>query len=132
MSATLDVFATHRAIIADYKNYIESFVHIKDERIRKEVEEQLASGKLWPEPLIQFNPFFERTGPIEVLVPRMALHPGLAAAFSGYSRRRPRSNWPVFCNVGGRYPACRKRPLPRSPPRRKGTTSSRALPMPIC
>ena len=84
MSAPSDVFSTHRAIIADYKSYIESFIHIKDDRVRQEVERQLESGKLWPEPLIQFNPFFERAGDIEDLVPRMGLHPGLAAAFSGY------------------------------------------------
>lgn len=84
MTETSDIFATHRSILSDYKSYIQSFIHIKDTRIRQEVEQQLETGKLWPEPLIQFNPFFDQSGSVEELVPKMGLHKGLTAAFSGY------------------------------------------------
>jgi superfamily II DNA/RNA helicase len=80
----MDIFETHGDITRDYREYIKSFIHIKDQRIREEVDKQLESGKLWPEPLIQFNPAFERAGGIDNLARRMSLHPGLTAAFKGY------------------------------------------------
>lgn len=44
--------------MSEYKAYIESFVNIGDDRIRQLVTHEISNGKLWPEPLIQFNPSF--------------------------------------------------------------------------
>lgn len=77
----MDIFKTHEDILRDYREFISSFIHIKDEQIRRKVEAELNSGSLWPEPLIQFNPAFELDGPIEAVVQRLGLEPGLSAAF---------------------------------------------------
>ena len=51
-----DIFPIHKKILDRYRDYIESFIDIADEDIREAVAQELRSGKLWPEPLIQFNP----------------------------------------------------------------------------
>ena len=55
----MNVFQTHSKIVADYATYIRSFLKIADPAIRSVVEGELEQGKLWPEPLLQFNPAFE-------------------------------------------------------------------------
>ena len=58
----LKLAATHKfprrgeKIVADYANYIQSFINIDDAAISQKVDSELAAGKLWPEPLLQFNP----------------------------------------------------------------------------
>lgn len=64
----MDIFQTHARIVADYENYIASFLNISDPVIRQHVEKNLKDGKLWPEPLIQFNPAFKM---LELLLTRM-------------------------------------------------------------
>jgi hypothetical protein len=69
----MNVFQTHASIIADYATYIRSFLNIADPAIFKVVEEELNKGKLWPEPLLQFNPSL-KTHPVAVwLENRVAL-----------------------------------------------------------
>jgi superfamily II DNA/RNA helicase len=80
----MDIFATHGDITRDYRDYINSFILIEDEKIRNTVQQELESGKLWPEPLIQFNPAFRKAGRIDGLTGKLDLHPGLAHAFSGF------------------------------------------------
>ena len=58
----MNVFQTHAGIIDDYATYIRSFLNIADPTIREVVEGELSKGKLWPEPLLQFNPSFEIVG----------------------------------------------------------------------
>lgn len=84
----MDIFQTHADIVRDYREYIKSFIRIKDERIRCRVDDELNSGKLWPEPLIQFNPAFEKVGGVGEVVKNIGLHPGLALAFHGYQLYR--------------------------------------------
>ena len=47
----MNVFDTHAKIVGDYASYIRSFINIADPAIRRKVDEALAEGKLWPEPL---------------------------------------------------------------------------------
>ena len=54
----MNIFKLHQNIVDDYRSYIESFINIRDEQIRQEVERALTDGRLWPEPLIQFNPAY--------------------------------------------------------------------------
>jgi superfamily II DNA or RNA helicase len=84
----MDILSTHAAIVAAYRKYIKSFINIADDTIREAVEKELSSGRLWPEPLIQFNPAFESGGTIEEVVQKLHLHPGLAAAFRGIRLHR--------------------------------------------
>ncbi len=58
----MDSFRIQGRVIADYRAYIESFANIRDEELRAVVEESLSEGRLWPEPLIQFNPSYRITG----------------------------------------------------------------------
>ena len=53
----------HDKIIANYRNYIQSFLNIKDPGITNFVEREINDKKLWPEPLVQFNPTFEKSEP---------------------------------------------------------------------
>jgi len=78
------IFPIHRRILDRYRAYIESFIEIADEDIRKAVEKELSDGRLWPEPLVQFNPSYERNTSVDALVKEGVLHPELDAVFKGY------------------------------------------------
>ncbi|MCX6938398.1 MAG: DEAD/DEAH box helicase [Verrucomicrobia bacterium] len=77
----MDILRTHSAIVQDYEAYIKSFLNIADEKILAKVEESLKSGKLWPSPLLQFNPSFEVAGDVAVLTQQQVVHPAFADIF---------------------------------------------------
>ncbi|MBE0448018.1 MAG: DEAD/DEAH box helicase [Actinobacteria bacterium] len=70
----MDIFEFRNRLVNDYSGYIRSFIKIKDERIRNEVDERLDEGLLWPEPLIQLNPSFEPGDWVGELVDQGVLH----------------------------------------------------------
>jgi len=76
-----DIFKLHSLIVDDYKSYIQSFININDPEIREVVENELSKGKLWPEPLIQFNPAFETYGEVPELVSNGVLTEQLSDIF---------------------------------------------------
>ena len=84
----MNVFHTHAGIVHDYATYIRSFLNIADPKIREVVEGELSKGKLWPEPLLQFNPSFEMAGSVTEIVNTDMLHPDIADIFTGYSLYR--------------------------------------------
>ena len=84
----MNVFETHSKIIRDYASYIQSFLNIADPEIRAQVEAELSAGKLWPEPLLQFNPSFEMAGAVSDLTHSGLLHRDLGEIFKGYSLYR--------------------------------------------
>ncbi|MBL8204746.1 MAG: DEAD/DEAH box helicase [Blastocatellia bacterium] len=84
----MNVFQTHSQIINDYATYISSFLKIADPYIRERVESELKQGKLWPEPLVQFNPSFEKYGSLDELTKTGTLHPAIRDIFQGYSLYR--------------------------------------------
>ena len=61
--------------------YVRSFINIKDEKVQSKVEQELAAGVLWPEPLIQINPSFEPGESIDTLVDHGILHPECRRVF---------------------------------------------------
>ncbi len=77
----MDVFNLREKLVADYRGYAESFLTIKDERIREHVRRELDQGLLWPDPALQLNPAFASGGLIEELVQRDELHPECARIF---------------------------------------------------
>lgn len=81
----MNIFNVHSGIIGDYKSYIESFLLIKDERIKIKVDEEIKNGKLWPEPLIQFNPTFEKGTSISELAEKGIVDERLSDIFKGYN-----------------------------------------------
>jgi very-short-patch-repair endonuclease len=54
-----DVFRLRDHVVREYRDYVESFVHVLDPRIDRFVRERLAEGELWPEAVLQLNPAYE-------------------------------------------------------------------------
>ena len=81
----MNVFELHRNVIADYEKYIRSFIRIADPEIQKVVDAELSRGKLWPEPLLQFNPAFKSAGKVSDLATDGTVHSQVADVFKGYS-----------------------------------------------
>lgn len=71
----MNVFNLRNQLIKDYSDYVQSFIHINDSRIKEKVAEELQSGLLWPNPLIQLNPAFEPGETIPDLVKENVIHP---------------------------------------------------------
>ena len=66
-----------------YKSYLESFVTIKDERIKEKVAESIQQEELWPQALIQFNPNFDQgIGVKEMIEQGLPIHKDLELFFS--------------------------------------------------
>ena len=84
----MNVFDTHKQIVNDYAQYIQSFINISDPDIAQKVEESLSKGSLWPDPLLQFNPAYELAGTIDKVVEEGLLHDDAKHIFSGYSLYR--------------------------------------------
>ncbi|AFY96847.1 DEAD/DEAH box helicase [Chamaesiphon minutus] len=80
----LDIFALRNQIIDDYHRYIESFLNIKDKKVKTFVDEELAKGELWQDPLIQLNPAYQKGASINELIDRDILHPDCGKYFHGY------------------------------------------------
>ena len=55
-----DVFKLRDRVVGEYKDYVESFVHIYDQRIEGFVRDKLDEGELWPDAVLQLNPAYER------------------------------------------------------------------------
>ncbi len=55
----MDVFALRDKVVTDYREYIESFVRIQDERINDFVQQNFEAGALWPDAILQLNPAYE-------------------------------------------------------------------------
>jgi len=88
----MDVFAIHQRIIADYGRFMQSFVRIRDERIRTHVQQELDEGLLWPEPLLQVSPSYEPGHTVDELVALGKLHRTMREVFaikSEDTRRKP-------------------------------------------
>ena len=81
----MNVFEVHRRVIADYEKYIRSFIRIADPKIAETVGSELRRGKLWPEPLLQFNPAFKSAGKVSDLAADGTVHNQVADIFKGYS-----------------------------------------------
>ena len=81
----MNVFDLHDRIVSDYASYIKSFINIADPAIRKKVHSALSEGKLWPDPLLQFNPAYEQAGSVEDIAQTGVLHHAMPDIFKGYS-----------------------------------------------
>ncbi len=63
----MDVFQLRGAVVDEYSAYIKSFLRIDDAQIATFVHAELATGRLWPDPLVQLNPAFEPGQTVEEL-----------------------------------------------------------------
>ena len=96
----MNVFDTHRQIVDDYAHYIRSFINISDPEISRTVEDSLSEGRLWPQPLLQFNPAYEQAGTVEEAVSAGLLHDDARHIFDGYSLYRHQRE-AIELGVGG-------------------------------
>ena len=77
----MDIFEIHRRVVDEYRTYIDSFIDIRDERVRAVVEKRLRGGELWPSPLVQFNPAYEVSERLSALYDTGLLHPEVRDVF---------------------------------------------------
>ncbi len=79
----MDVFNLQSQVLSAYGEYVRSFLAIADSRIRAFVEEQVfCRDSLWPDPLIQLNPAYEKAATVAELAQAGLLHPACADVFS--------------------------------------------------
>lgn len=76
-----NVFKFRETLVAEYSSFSRSFSRISAADIRNEVEQQYARGRYWPEPLVQINPNYKRSGTVQDLVDAGILHPDCAELF---------------------------------------------------
>ncbi|MEI6846483.1 MAG: hypothetical protein WCK32_00355 [Chlorobiaceae bacterium] len=81
----MQAFKIHKAIVEDYKNYLNSFTNIRDVRIKEKVQEAFEKGIFLPEPLLQFNPSFELGESLEELETEKLIHEELKKIFGSYN-----------------------------------------------
>lgn len=81
----MDILNFHKKLIDNYKTYIQSFLNIKDPSVLNFVDTEIGKKKLWPEPLVQFNPTFEQGQSISILVNSGLLHSEIDKILSGYN-----------------------------------------------
>jgi hypothetical protein len=121
----VDVFHLRDQLVEDYREYVESFIRIKDERIRGTVEDAIEGGLLWPAPLVQLNPTFEAAETVDELVADGTLHPECGRIFrtgkgGGEWARPAQSTRPA--HWAGRSGSTATRWMPSAPPARGPTT----------
>lgn len=83
-SYSMNTLQLHGNILKQYQDYIESFINIRDGRIKAEVGKAISEGKLWKEALIQFNPAFDTTESITDLIKEGKIHSELEHVFKNY------------------------------------------------
>ena len=86
----MNVFSLRNQLVSDYSAYISSFIQIRDQRIRDYVNQQLTSGLLWPESLLQLNPAFEPGSWVDELVDEGILHKTCKEIFRRKDEKNPR------------------------------------------
>jgi ATP-dependent helicase YprA (DUF1998 family) len=80
----LDIFDLRNQIIGDYHRYIDSFLNIRDRHVKAFVDEELAKGELWQDPLIQLNPAYQRGASLDELIAQNILHPDCGNYFGNF------------------------------------------------
>ena len=76
-----DVFKLRDRVVGEYRDYVESFVHIYDQRIEGFVRDKLDQGELWPDAVLQLNPAYEPGPTLGELAAKGELHWGTARFF---------------------------------------------------
>ena len=64
----MKAFDLHRNVIENYKNYILSFLTVKDKRIEERIKKAINENELIPDPLIQFNPSYKDISDLDKFV----------------------------------------------------------------
>src|SRR2546425_12728031 len=94
----MHIFHLRDQLIQEYAAYTSSFVQIRDQQIKAYVDQCLATGVLWPEPLIQLNPSFEPGAWIDELVYAGVLHTEGSRIFCKDKQDSTTEVQPLRCN----------------------------------
>ena len=79
----MNIINIYDKLKGSYKDYISSFVSIKDKRIEQEVNTAIQQEKLWPKALIQFNPnFAQGIGVSDMIAKGLPIHRDLEKFFA--------------------------------------------------
>jgi superfamily II DNA/RNA helicase len=84
----MDAFRLRENVIDSYRDYLLSFLKVKDDRIRNKVEESFYNNGIIKEPLIQFNPSFQKGVSLEDLERSGEIHTNVKTAFGIYDLYR--------------------------------------------
>jgi ATP-dependent helicase YprA (DUF1998 family) len=79
----MNSFNLHKQVVDSYRSYLKSFINIKDDRIKDFVDGAFDKSEFLPEPLIQFNPEYEKGEPIAELGD--SVHPDLSLIIGGFN-----------------------------------------------
>ena len=79
-------FSSVRDVVSEYRDYVRSFIRIRDPRVSDYVKQELAAGELWPEAVLQLNPAFELDSTLGELADAGVLHPETARFFGKDTR----------------------------------------------
>ncbi len=80
----MNIFNLLDEIMENYISYVKGFLNIKDDRIKKFVEENVFGNEkktLWPDALLQLNPNYKMGNTVEELCRQNLLHPECAEIF---------------------------------------------------
>lgn len=78
----MSIFDFHASVLADYRQYVQSFLTISDDDIRDFVERKLlGEGVLWPDALLQLNPSYRTAETVDELAAAGYILPETAAIF---------------------------------------------------
>lgn len=80
----MDVLKINENVIKNYTDYVTSFTDIQDKRIKETILDAINNYKLWKEPIIQFNPEYERGESIRELCDRGVLEKELENVFKDF------------------------------------------------
>jgi len=80
----MDALKLHKSVISNYRDYLSSFINIKDDRVKEYVEAKFESEGFIPEPLIQFNPSYEKGESLNDLLEKGLIHKDLPKIIGDY------------------------------------------------
>ena len=85
---TQTIFDVHERVLGDYRDFVRSFMQIADGRARQFIEQALVEEEcLWPEPLLQISPAYQRAESVQELATRGWLEDQTAAIFRTRDKR---------------------------------------------
>ena len=77
----LDVFQLRDRVVEEYRDYVQSFVRVLDDRIDDFISSRLNEGELWPAAELQLNPAFEMDRTLGELATQGIIKPETARFF---------------------------------------------------
>jgi hypothetical protein len=93
----MNIFDLHRDVLADYRDFVRSFLMIADEKARRFVDKALEEeARLWPDFLVQVSPSYATASSVDQLAQQGSITGETAAIFrkAVYPLSRPGRGYP--------------------------------------